>query len=63
MTPTPIAVVAALSVALAPAVAGAQATPRQPAPPTTAAAGGPPDPGAGPTTPAQAAPATRRSSR
>ena len=36
MRPSPIAVVAALSVALAPAIAGAQATPRQPAPPTTA---------------------------
>ena len=44
MRPTPIAVVAALSVALVPAVAGAQATPRQPAPPTQ--------------TPVQAAPAT-----
>lgn len=56
MTPTPIAVVAALSVALAPAVAGAQATPRQSAPPTTAAAA--PRTQAPAQTPAQAASAT-----
>ncbi|MEO5822250.1 MAG: TolC family protein [Vicinamibacteraceae bacterium] len=35
MTPTHLAVAAAVSLALVPAIAGAQATPRQPAPPTT----------------------------
>ncbi len=63
MTPTHLAVVAAVSLTLVPAVAGAQATPRQPAPPATtrpqpARPQPAPTPGSAPRTQAPARPAT-----